>query len=208
MANHTVQHVIDHLPARLLQVMRYLPVDGSARNIADMGINVTTAQKMVGKGIAELRDGEFSLTEYGRRLRRAFGPLTISLDDRARRNRSRMLCIGRSDGTSVAITPKYGFQPYGPGASEGKRQAVQAAVAVVRAYGQLFTGDIALHTEGGCCAPVQCGNWVLVGTDIANVGGMSLDADGAYVIHGGYILGCGDYLEPHLSGPVLPTDRF
>lgn len=122
--------------------------------------------------------------------------MEITFKSYARRDGSIMLYINRSNGVSVGISADRGFSPYGKGVTEGQRNAVNAALATFRAHAAVFTGDLSKHIETGFCAPVSCGNYTLVGTDIATIGGMSVGADGAYIVRDGMILRCGTYDEP------------
>lgn len=122
--------------------------------------------------------------------------MAISFKPYARRDGSLMLYVNRSNGVSVGLSPERGFSPYGKGSTQGQRNAMDAALAAFRAHAQPFTGDLGQHTETGFCAPVQCGGYTLVGTDIATIGGMHVSGgDGAYIIRDGLILKCGTYEE-------------
>jgi hypothetical protein len=128
--------------------------------------------------------------------------MTISFRPYQRKDGSLMLYINRSNGVSVGIAPGQDFAPYGKSTTIGQRNAHTAALRTFWKHAKLFTGDLESHTEGGLCAPVDCGGWILVGTDVANVGGMDVGADGSYVIRrsptGGtqFILRCGTHNEP------------
>ena len=130
--------------------------------------------------------------------------MKISLKPYQRRDGSMMLYINRSNGVSVGISVERGFSPYGKDATPGRRNAYDAAVAAIKANGKPFSGDLAMHTEGGLCAPVKLANgWVLVGTDVANIGGMSVGSDGSYLIAYGLIVPMAHPLdEPDEDGNV------
>lgn len=128
-----------------------------------------------------------------------------------RRDGSLMLYINRSNGVSVGISAERGFAPYGKGSTPGKRNAYAAAFAAIERHGRRFTGDLARHTEGGFCAPVKLANgWTLVGTDVANIGGMDVGSDGAYIVTAdGLIVACGDWLpeQPDDAGAIEDDDE-
>lgn len=100
-----------------------------------------------------------------------------------------MLYINRSNGVSVGLSPSSRYSPYGRGITEGMRQAVEAALDVFYAYSKPFTGKIPVDA-------VDCGKmfWLVV-TDTADVGGMNVGQDGAYLIRDKRILRCKTYTE-------------
>lgn len=108
--------------------------------------------------------------------------MTIRFQPYVRKDKSLMLYINRSNGVSIGISPQRDFAPYGKDSTQGKRNAYSAALKTFFAHAKRFTGDLSKHTEGGFCAPVVCGDWTLVGTDVANIGGMDVGADGSYLI--------------------------
>jgi hypothetical protein len=119
-----------------------------------------------------------------------------------RRDGSLMLYVNRSNKVSVALSPEKGYAPYGRDTTPGMRNAMDAALAVFRHYSEPFTGDLARHTEN---PPVQCGPYTLALTDVANIGGMAVGGDGAYVIRDHRILRCGvAYDEPTLAEEPTP----
>lgn len=121
---------------------------------------------------------------------------TITFKPYARRDGSLMLYVNRSNGVSVGLSPERGWAPYGKNSTEGQRKAMSAALKVFTSKGMPFTGDLAKHTETGFCATAVCYPITLVGTDVGNIGGMAVGADGGYVIYGDRILKCGvAYLE-------------
>lgn len=130
--------------------------------------------------------------------------MKISLTPYQRRDGSLMLYINRSNGVSVGISPERGFSPYGKDATAGKRNAYEAAVAAIKAHGKPFTGDLAQHKETGFCAPVTLANgWVIVGTDVATIGGMAVGSDGGYLIAYSLIVPMAHPLdEPNEDGEV------
>lgn len=117
--------------------------------------------------------------------------MKITFKTYKRRDGSLMLYINRSNGVSLGLSPERGFAPYGKNATAGQRNAYDAASRVFALHGRAFTGDLSKHSEGGYCAPVECGGFTLVGTDRGQIGGMPVAGDGAYVIHAGLILACG-----------------
>ena len=124
--------------------------------------------------------------------------MTITFREYVRKDGSRMLYINRSNKVSVGISAERGFSPYGRGATQGMRNAWEAAHAVIREHGRHFTGDLTQHDERGLCAPVTLASgWVLVGTDVGNIGGMNVGSDGGYLIAGDLIVKTGKPLaEP------------
>jgi hypothetical protein len=95
--------------------------------------------------------------------------------------RSRALYINRNR-AEIEISETRGFNP--EQATPSERIA------------PIFTGDLSRHAEGGYCAVIELADdWVLAGTDIANVGGMQLSSDGFYVIRKGRIALCGEPLR-------------
>lgn len=53
----------------------------------------------------------------------------------------------------------------------------------MRIHSKPFTGDLEQHTETGFCAPKRLANgWVLVGTDVGNIGGQHVGDDGSYLV--------------------------
>lgn len=121
--------------------------------------------------------------------------MTITFKAYRRRDNSMMLYINRSNGVSIGLSPEHGFSAYGKNVTQGQRNAMAAAIAAFNINSIPFTGDLALHDEGGLCAPVDCGGFILAGTDKAAIGGMSVNSDGAYVIHKGRIAPCGVVLS-------------
>jgi hypothetical protein len=117
--------------------------------------------------------------------------MNITFKHYAKRDGSVMLYINRSNGISVGISEDKGFRPYGKGLTEGQRNAMIAARAVMK-DAPLFTGDLKAHAEGGLAAVTHlCDGWTLVGTDVGNIGGMTVGSDGGYVIYDGRITKCG-----------------
>lgn len=107
-----------------------------------------------------------------------------------------MLYINRSNGVSVGITAEEGWAPYGKRTTAGMRNVYNAAVDIIDASTDLYRGDISTHKETGFCAPIVLGNnWVLVGTDVASIGGQDVGEDGHYVIAHGKIIRCGVWLD-------------
>lgn len=117
--------------------------------------------------------------------------MTITFKSYRRRDNSLMLYVNRSNGVSVGLSPEHGFSSYGKNVTQGQRNAMAAAISAFNNNSIPFTGDLALHDEGGLCAPVDCGGFILVGTDKATIGGMLVKSDGAYVIKNGRIAPCG-----------------
>lgn len=122
--------------------------------------------------------------------------MQITFKPYARRDGSLMLYVNGSNNASVGISAEAGFSPYGKGATPGKRNTYQAAFRAIHANGVPFTGDISTHDEPGFCRPVTLDNgWILVGTDVATIGGMPVGADGSYIIADGLIVRCGTPLD-------------
>lgn len=117
--------------------------------------------------------------------------MTVTFKAYRRRDNSLMLYVNRSNGVSVGLSPEHSFSPYGKKTTQGQRNAMAAAISAFNSNSIPFTGDLAFHDEGELCAPVDCGGFILVGTDKATIGGMSVESDGAYVIRGGRIAPCG-----------------
>jgi hypothetical protein len=106
--------------------------------------------------------------------------------------RSRALYINRNR-AEIEISETRGFNP--EQATPSERIAMNEALALM-AKAPIFTGDLSRHAEGGYCAVIELADdWVLAGTDIANVGGMQLSSDGFYVIRKGRIALCGEPLR-------------
>jgi hypothetical protein len=118
--------------------------------------------------------------------------MKINFKTYTKRDGDLMLYINRSNKVSVGIT-EAGFSPYSQRTTNGQRNAYDAAIDVVHKHGQPFTGDLSKHDENGYCAPVTCGPFTLVATDVATIGGMSVGSDGGYVICGGKILAQGEW---------------
>lgn len=104
-----------------------------------------------------------------------------------------MLYVNGGHGVSLGLSPERNFAPYGKGSTEGQRKLYAAAIRAVKS-GPVFTGDLAAHTEGGYCAPVTCDVFTMVGTDVAEIGGMKLDSDGGYIVAFGHIVKSGQPL--------------
>lgn len=121
--------------------------------------------------------------------------MTIIFKPYKRRDGSLMLYINRSNGVSVGLSPERGWAPYGKDATPGKRNAMDASRKAFDLNSVPFTGDLKNHTEGGFCAPIECGPYTLVGTDVCDIGGMTVKSDGSYVISGGRIAKCGEELS-------------
>lgn len=119
----------------------------------------------------------------------------ITFKPYARRDGSMMLYINRSNGVSIGLSAERGFSAYGKGVTPGQRNAMSVAFKTFREHAVPFTGDLATHAETGFCAPVECDKFVLVGTDTAIIGGMSVGSDGAYIVYDGLILRCASYEE-------------
>lgn len=122
----------------------------------------------------------------------------ITFKSYKRRDGELMLYINRSNGVSIGISQSKGFYPYGAGTTEGMRNVMNAAYDVIDAYAQPFTGDIKAHKEVGFCAPVELANgWVMVGTDVGNIGGHQTGGDGHFLIVENVIIKMGvEYDEP------------
>jgi hypothetical protein len=120
--------------------------------------------------------------------------MKINFTTYRKKNGDLMLFINRSNKLSVGVT-EAGFSPYGKRTTNGQRNAFNAAIDVVHKHGQQFTGDLSKHDENGFCAPVECGPFTIVGTDVATIGGMSVNSDGGYVIHNGKILPQGEWFS-------------
>jgi hypothetical protein len=134
--------------------------------------------------------------------------MDITFKPYTRRDGALMLYINRSNGVSVGISPECGFAPYGKNSTQGKRNLWQAAHKVIAEHGRRFTGDLAQHHETGFCAPAKLANgWILVGTDIAEIGGMTVGSDGAYLIADGMILRCGVPLEEPMERETEECDE-
>ena len=114
----------------------------------------------------------------------------------ARRDGSVMLYINRSNGGSIGISADRDFSPYGKGSTQGMRNVYDAACRVIKIFGRPFTGDLSKHTETGFSAPVLLANgWTIVGTDVANIGGMDVGEDGGFLIANGLIVKMGRPLD-------------
>lgn len=117
--------------------------------------------------------------------------MTITFKSYRRKDGSFMLYVNRSNGVSVGMSPERQFTTYGKGVTDGQRNAVEAALKAFEAVSRPFTGDLSKHSE----PKADCGLFVLAGTDVANIGGMDVGADGAYVIRNGRIAPCGVAFE-------------
>ena len=104
-----------------------------------------------------------------------------------KRNGDLMLYINRSNKVSVGVADS-GFSPYGKGTTQGHRNAFNAAISVFEKSGEIFTGDLSKHKENGFNAPVNCPPFIIVGTDVATIGGMKMSSDGGYVVYKNKIL--------------------
>lgn len=113
--------------------------------------------------------------------------MKINFKSYEKRNGDIMMFINRSNRCSVGVTEE-GFSPYGKRSSNGQRNTYDAAFNVFAKHGEIFTGDLSKHNEGGLCAAVECGPFTLVGTDLATIGGMKVGSDGGYVVLGNKIL--------------------
>lgn len=118
--------------------------------------------------------------------------MQITFKTYKRRDGQIMLYINRSNRVSVGLSEDRSWAAYGKGVTAGQRNAVAAARAVIRAHGEDFTGDLENHKKAGNPEPIDCGGVVTLAiTEIAEVGGMSVRSDGAYVIMDGKIVRCG-----------------
>ena len=120
--------------------------------------------------------------------------MKINFNTYSKKNGELMLYINRSNKVSVGIT-EAGFSPYSRRTTQGQRNAFNAAIDVVAEHGKPFTGDLSKHDENGYCAPVECGPFTIVGTDVATIGGMSVGSDGGYVICDNKILPQGEWFS-------------
>jgi|TARA_R110002020_G_scaffold281641_1_gene497382 hypothetical protein len=124
--------------------------------------------------------------------------MKIKLCSYRKRNGDLMLYINRSNRVSVGVTTE-GFSPYARRTTNGERNAYNAALQLFADSGKPFTGDLSLHKELGFCAPVSCGDFVLVGTDVGTIGGMSVEADGGYVVSNDRILPQNVWIEENVT---------
>lgn len=115
-----------------------------------------------------------------------------------RRDGELMLYINRSNGVSIGISQSKDFYPYGAGSTGGKRNVLSAAYKVINKYAKPFTGDLKEHKETWFCAPLKLANgWVMVGTDVGNIGGHPTGGDGFFLIIEDVIIEMGvEYTEP------------
>lgn len=127
--------------------------------------------------------------------------MNITFKPYKRRDGSLMLYINRDNGVSVGLSPERGWAPYGKGITAGQRNAMGAAKAAFEAGSQPFTGDLKKHAETGFSAPIECGPYTLVGTDVGEIGGMKVGEDGVYVIRDGRIARCGVALAEPADRP-------
>lgn len=116
--------------------------------------------------------------------------MTITFKPYRRRDGSLMLYINNDRGVSIGLSPEKGFSAYGKGSTEGQRKLSDAALAAFRAASKSFTGSVAAHDE----PKAECGNYILLITDNATIGGMKVGSDGAYVVRDGHYLRCGEPL--------------
>lgn len=121
--------------------------------------------------------------------------MQIKFSPYKRRDGSLMLYINRSNKVSIGVSPERGYSPYGKGITPGQRNAYDAACRTARIAGVTFTGDLARHSEGGFSAPVECGAWTLVATDVATIGGMPVGGDGPYVVFENRIIRCNEWID-------------
>jgi hypothetical protein len=111
-----------------------------------------------------------------------------------RRDGTLMLFINNDRGVSVGVSPEKGYG-LSKDLTQGKRNLINAALAAFKKHAVAFTGDLANHTEGGLCAPVNCDGYNLVGTDVANIGGHETGSDGGFIVRGGLILQTGVWID-------------
>ncbi|MCY4151492.1 MAG: hypothetical protein OXE94_04570 [Aestuariivita sp.] len=68
----------------------------------------------------------------------------------------------------------------------------KALIAVVKAHGEQFTGDLASHDEDGYCSVVEYPHDTLpisiAGTAVASIGGHRVGGNGSYIIAGKHIM--------------------
>lgn len=121
--------------------------------------------------------------------------MKIKFSPYARRDGSAMLYVNGSNGVSVGLSPERGFAPHGKDTTKGQRNVMDAAWAAFQAHAKPFTGDLSKHDETGFCAPVACGNYTLVGTDKATIGGMKVEGDGPYIVRDGMIVRANVWLD-------------
>lgn len=113
--------------------------------------------------------------------------MKIKFSPYRRRDGELMLYINNDRGVSVGISPEKGWSPYGKGITQGMRNVMESVPQVFRDHGSDFTGTFAAHDE----PKARCGNYDLMVTDVATIGGMTVASDGAYVVRDGKILPCG-----------------
>lgn len=121
--------------------------------------------------------------------------MTITFTSYPRLDGLRQLHIKRSNYSSVVLSPKRGWEPYGKFATPGKRNTMDAALAVFADNSKPFTGDPPKHPKAGGSAQVECGPFTLTRTDAGKIGGMAVEAVGSYVICNGRIVRCGVAFE-------------
>ena len=88
-----------------------------------------------------------------------------------------MLYINGTNGVSLGLLGT--FAPYGRRkATRGQINLYARAQAYFDANATPFTGDLKTHQE----EITVCGEWTLALTDVANVGGHTTGADGAFLV--------------------------
>lgn len=110
----------------------------------------------------------------------------ITFNPYRKKNGDLMIYINRSNGVSVGVSDT--GTPASRYMTKGKMNALNMGRDVFYQYAESFTGDLAEHQETKVCL----GNlYTLVFTDVANVGGMDVGADGAYLVRDNKILPIG-----------------
>ena len=119
--------------------------------------------------------------------------MKIKFNPYFKKNGELMLYVNRSNRVSVGLNG--GYSPYSKNMTQGMRNAVSAAIKVFEANAEPFAGDLEAHTE----PKAHCGPFTLCLTDVANVGGHSTGADGAFLVREGKILSCAHHYEEPLD---------
>lgn len=94
------------------------------------------------------------------------------------------LAVNADNGCSVCWTATWGFAPYGKGSTQGQRNVEAAFHAALRDHKVAEGADMTRHAEEKVAiGSFGAGGWTLAITDVAEVGGVSVGSDGAYLVN-------------------------
>lgn len=103
-----------------------------------------------------------------------------------RRDGSLMIYINNDRKVSIGISPESGLPAFSK-RTNGQNRLLNAAREALAQHGLEFTGDV--NTAHAISA--QCGPYLFIGTDVAQIGGQDVGSDGGYIVREGRYLQAG-----------------